>query len=117
MGAASGVRPYDSGYVYIYIYLEIFRVQMIHATCGANMCKIHFWIPQLLFFVPTLAKTSSFFLGVLFDLKVSTGFIQKRRHSNIFIDIAFRDAFHDGLCELQYHHTEVDSTYRRIGLL
>ncbi len=35
----------------------------------------------------------------------------------VIIVIAFRDAFHDSLCELQYHHTEVDSTYRRIGLL
>ena len=88
MGAASGVRPYDSGYV-------------IHATCGANMCKIHLWIPQLLFFVPKLAKTSSFFLGVLFDLKVSTGFIQKRRHSNIFIYI-----FHPGKSEFNKNSSE-----------
>ena len=36
---------------------------------------------------------------------------------HVEMDSAFRDAFHDSLCELQYHHTEVDSTYRRIGLL
>ena len=93
---------------------------MIHATCGANMCKIHLWIPQLLFFVPKLAKTSSFFLGVLFDLKVSTGFIQKRRHSNIFIDI-----FHPGTSEfnknipkiLEKHHLQNPRSLRQPVLI